>query len=178
MATTSTSPPPQEEAWDPDYIDPETQDWDTTTPIQLQVYVDFYINLWKTRNTRDMPLWDEFRVAFGPCNPATFQRIPTTTRRKLADFLRKNGVYAPREARRSGYQALYDLSQEEAQSEWPEAELEAQIHHTDGLTSRLNVEWALKHGKKPLPRVAGDATPELRTPEPSTPEPESQLQGD
>jgi hypothetical protein len=56
MAATDTP----EGTWNPEYVDPETENWTELSTLQLQQYVEFYIQLWKTRNAMDSYLWNEF----------------------------------------------------------------------------------------------------------------------
>lgn len=160
MAATDT----QEGAWNPEYVDPETANWTKLSPIQLQQYVDFYIQLWKTRNAMDSYLWNEFIEAFNPILASTYKKMTLATRGSLRDFLRQHDIYVPHGSRTTSHSSLYTTSQLELQPTWPKEELAQQLQHPDGLKSRLNAAWAKEHGKEPLPHALGEPIFQPQTP--------------
>lgn len=154
----------QQPEWDPESVDPETQNWTELIQIQLRDYVNFCIQMWKAQNSKDASLWEALLDAFGHFTIDTFRNIPQKTKRELRNFLRQNGVFVTNTPRISINQALYSTCLLETQPIWPQDELIAQIQHIDGLTSRLNAAWAREHGKQPLARTLSEAIQEIQMP--------------
>ena len=157
----------EEEAakWE-DGINPtEASKDDLTNYLQCKMYIYTEIH-----NQLDSTLWESFQRDFKDFTVDIFTQIPSHWLQKLRDCLNSRGVWVNANHKRgkSLPQSLYDIAQEEDQTEWTREKITALENKFDTNIKSISIRHYKTHGTLEEQRAGHSSVPTpSATPQPT-----------
>ena len=117
----------------------ETEKWETgidataTDIKEIKAFVDWRLSIYKEKGWKGFDLWESFVDDFESFTRDILNNLGKDRLKKIRDYLRENGVYVRKEARKSISDGLLGVIHEPTPSKWP-VDDDPTDDHTDGPT--------------------------------------------